>query len=128
MIPEGAPADTEQVDPERAGARPPMLFQRDLPVEVRDGIVLRANVYRPTTDIDVVPVIMAFGPYGKTGRWPSAAPSTSTLSGGGCSSSGRLSIPRVGRELGEPGAAPARKHRGLSRGRLASQMAQGDHW
>ncbi len=43
---------------------PPMVVDWDVPVRVRDGTVLRVNVFRPT-DGKPVPVIMAAHPYGK---------------------------------------------------------------
>jgi uncharacterized protein len=41
-----------------------MIIERDLPVTMDDGVILRADVYRPDT-ADKVPVIMTMGPYGK---------------------------------------------------------------
>ncbi len=41
-----------------------MIIERDLPVPMDDGVILRADVYRPDTSASV-PVIMAHGPYGK---------------------------------------------------------------
>ena len=41
-----------------------MVIERDLPITMDDGLVLRADVYRPKTDAPV-PVIMTLGPYGK---------------------------------------------------------------
>lgn len=41
-----------------------MIIERDLPVEMDDGVVLRVDVYRPDTE-EPVPVVMAGGPYGK---------------------------------------------------------------
>ena len=40
-----------------------MKIDRDLPIKMKDGNVLRADVYRPRTN--KVPVILAGGPYGK---------------------------------------------------------------
>jgi uncharacterized protein len=45
-----------------------MRIERDLPVPMDDGLVLRADVYRPDTTAPV-PVIMTHGPYGKGVRW-----------------------------------------------------------
>ena len=45
-----------------------MIIERDLPIEMNDGIELRADVYRPDTD-ELVPVIMTAGPYGKGVRY-----------------------------------------------------------
>jgi uncharacterized protein len=41
-----------------------MLLEQNAPVPMRDGAVLRANVYRPRSD-GRFPVLMTFGPYGK---------------------------------------------------------------
>ena len=41
-----------------------MIIERDLPITMDDGQVLRADVYRPDTK-EKVPVVMAGGPYGK---------------------------------------------------------------
>lgn len=41
-----------------------MRVEWDVPVEMDDGIVLRADVFRPVTD-GPVPVIMTYGPYAK---------------------------------------------------------------
>src|SRR6516225_4002947 len=41
-----------------------MVIERDLPITMDDGLILRADVYRPKTDAPV-PVIMTLGPYGK---------------------------------------------------------------
>ena len=41
-----------------------MIIERDLPIKMDDGVVLRADVYRPDTK-EKVPVVMAGGPYGK---------------------------------------------------------------
>ena len=41
-----------------------MVIERDLQITMDDGLILRADVYRPKTDAPV-PVIMTLGPYGK---------------------------------------------------------------
>ncbi|MCE0764095.1 CocE/NonD family hydrolase [Pseudonocardia kujensis] len=43
---------------------PPMIVERDVPIPMEDGVVLRADVFRPDT-VDPAPVIMTLGPYGK---------------------------------------------------------------
>jgi predicted acyl esterase len=52
-----------------------MHIEWDLPIEMSDGIVLRADLYRPIGD-GRYPVILSMGPYGKGLRtqegWPSA--------------------------------------------------------
>jgi uncharacterized protein len=45
-----------------------MIVERDLPVPMDDGQVLRADVYRPDGD-GPAPVIMTHGPYGKGVRY-----------------------------------------------------------
>jgi len=41
-----------------------MILERNVPVPMRDGVVLRANVYRPDTDLPV-PALICRLPYGK---------------------------------------------------------------
>lgn len=43
----------------------PMIVQRDLPVPMDDGVILRADVFRPPGP-GPFPVIMSLGPYGKS--------------------------------------------------------------
>jgi predicted acyl esterase len=38
-----------------------MTIERDVPITMDDGLVIRADVYRPKTK-DLVPVIMTSGP------------------------------------------------------------------
>ena len=45
-----------------------MTIERDVPITMDDGLVIRADVYRPKTK-DPVPVIMTSGPYGKGVRY-----------------------------------------------------------
>ena len=49
---------------EIATDEPEWIIEHDLPVTVRDGTVLRVNVFRPRSD-DPVPVIVSAHPYGK---------------------------------------------------------------
>jgi uncharacterized protein len=49
---------------EKTEDRDGMRIDWDVPIEMDDGVVLRADVYRPPTD-DSYPVIMSLGPYGK---------------------------------------------------------------
>ena len=46
-----------------------MVVERDIPITMDDGLVIRADVYRPETQ-EPVPVIMTCGPYGKGGEIP----------------------------------------------------------
>jgi uncharacterized protein len=48
-----------------AGAAAPMVVTRDVPVPMDDGIVLRADAFRPAGP-GPFPVIMSLGPYGKS--------------------------------------------------------------
>jgi uncharacterized protein len=41
-----------------------MVTERDVPISMDDGLVIRADIYRPETQYPV-PVIMTSGPYGK---------------------------------------------------------------
>ena len=52
-----------------------MILERYQPIEMDDGNVLRADIYRPDTD-QPVPVIMTCGPYGKGVRY--RTPTTKT--------------------------------------------------
>lgn len=45
-----------------------MVVERDIPITMGDGLVIRADVYRPETQ-EPVPVIMTCGPYGKGVRY-----------------------------------------------------------
>ena len=64
-----------------ATAEPDWILERDVPVTMRDGTVLRVNVFRPRGD-EPVPVIMSAHPYGKdavpgrsrSGRAPATVP------------------------------------------------------
>ena len=49
-----------------------VVIERDVPVVMRDGVTLRANVYRPAEG-GPFPVIMERTPYGKDAPRPSAA-------------------------------------------------------
>ena len=46
------------------GAPHEMMLDKDVAIPMRDGAVLRANVYRPKGE-GRFPVLMTFGPYGK---------------------------------------------------------------
>ena len=42
----------------------PMRIERDVPIPMDDGIVLRADVFLPVVE-GVYPIILSYGPYGK---------------------------------------------------------------
>lgn len=41
-----------------------ILFERDVPVKLRDGVTIYTDVFRPV-DEKTCPAILAFSPYGK---------------------------------------------------------------
>ena len=41
-----------------------MRIDWDVPIAMRDGVVLRCDIYRPDDD-DAYPVLLSYGPYGK---------------------------------------------------------------
>lgn len=43
------------------------IFEKDVQVPMRDGVILRADIFRPAGS-DPVPAILPWSPYGKTGR------------------------------------------------------------
>lgn len=56
--------------PERAPILVDTIFESDVAVTMRDGTILRADIYRPATADDggtKVPVILCWSPYGKRG-------------------------------------------------------------
>ena len=42
-----------------------MVLERDAAVELRDGTHIYLDIYRPSVDADELPVLLAWGPYGK---------------------------------------------------------------
>ena len=56
-------------DPQyRTEKRHGFLIEWDVPIKMEDGLVLRANVYRPDDDGEY-PVILSYGPYAKDLAW-----------------------------------------------------------
>ena len=55
---------TERYQPLQSEIRDGMRIDWDVPIEMDDGIVLRADVFRPVTD-GRYPVLITYGPYGK---------------------------------------------------------------
>lgn len=48
-----------------------VIYDRDLAIQVRDGVKLYADVFRPAdSDVQPVPLIIPWSPYGKTGTGP----------------------------------------------------------
>ncbi|KIY03521.1 uncharacterized protein Z520_00212 [Fonsecaea multimorphosa CBS 102226] len=54
-------------DPSRRGFEVATIWDRDVEVPMRDGIILRADVFRPADVNEKVPALIAWGPYGKSG-------------------------------------------------------------
>jgi len=54
----------EGIATERSEIRDGMQIDWDVPIVMDDGLILRADVYRPTDD-DVHPALITYGPYGK---------------------------------------------------------------
>ncbi|KKK12608.1 hypothetical protein P175DRAFT_0210150 [Aspergillus ochraceoroseus IBT 24754] len=44
-----------------------ILFDRDIAVRLRDGVVIYLDVYRPVNDVLKIPALLAWSPYGKQG-------------------------------------------------------------
>ena len=44
----------------------PTILEADYVLTMRDGVKIRADIYRPVTD-ELVPAIVMWGPYGKSG-------------------------------------------------------------
>ena len=59
----GNPANTE-AGPRKSEIRDGMQIDWDVPIAARDGLVLKADVFRPPTK-GRYPVMMTYGPYGK---------------------------------------------------------------
>ena len=45
----------------------PTIYEKDVEIRMRDGIVLRADIFRPAGS-DLVPALLPWSPYGKSGR------------------------------------------------------------
>lgn len=44
------------------------IFEKDVQLTLRDGVRIRADIFRPANDAEKVPALVAWSPYGKTGR------------------------------------------------------------
>lgn len=55
-------------EPDRLALREELLWDKDVPIPMRDGTVLRADVFRPANRRhETLPALLAWSPYGKTG-------------------------------------------------------------
>jgi predicted acyl esterase len=43
------------------------LWERDMEIPLRDGTILRADVFRPAESSEPIPALVAFAPFGKSG-------------------------------------------------------------
>lgn len=80
----------------RENSRPlhePMVFERDQTVRLRDGTKIYADIYRPTNET-VVPAIMVWGPYGKSGSGKSEIGSMTKNLPADCEAAHRTLEPR----------------------------------
>ena len=59
-----------------------LIYEKDVAIGTRDGVVLRGNLYRPT-DNTPAPVLMTFGPYGKDTSLAARMKEQYTALGGG---------------------------------------------
>ncbi|KAF5238961.1 hypothetical protein FANTH_10133 [Fusarium anthophilum] len=44
------------------------IFEKDVQFTLRDGVHIRADIFRPANDAEKVPALVAWSPYGKSGR------------------------------------------------------------
>jgi hypothetical protein len=54
-------------DPSRRGFQVTTVWDRDVEMPMRDGVVLRADVFRPADIDEKVPALLVWSPYGKSG-------------------------------------------------------------
>ena len=60
-----------QRTPENRKFSEPTIYEKDVQISMRDGIILRADIFRPAGS-DPVPALLPWSPYGKSGRGQSA--------------------------------------------------------
>lgn len=56
------------------------IFEKDVAVPLRDGAIIRADVFRPADAAQKVPALVAWSPYGKNGTGRCALPAQETVS------------------------------------------------
>ena len=54
-------------DPRLRAFEAATVWDRDIELRMRDGVILRADVFRPAEDKEKVPALLAWSPYGKSG-------------------------------------------------------------
>lgn len=65
-------------DPDAAAFQAATIFEKDVKLSLRDGVKIRADIFRPNDDVKV-PALIAWSPYGKTGRGMSMTPRTRSI-------------------------------------------------
>ena len=53
--------------PEHREFSEPTIYEKDVEIRIRDGIILRADIFRPA-ESGPVPALLPYSPYGKSGR------------------------------------------------------------
>lgn len=66
-------------DPDAAAFQAATVFEKDVKISLRDGVKIRADIFRPYDDIKI-PALIAWSPYGKTGRGMQFTPLTRSRS------------------------------------------------
>ena len=57
-----------QRDPDRRPLKEDTIWEKDVPIPMRDGVILRADVFRSANKDGVpLPALLPWSPYGKTG-------------------------------------------------------------
>lgn len=56
-----------QKEPNRRAFEVATIWDRDIEVPMRDGTILRADVFRPAETTEKVPALLVWSPYGKSG-------------------------------------------------------------
>ena len=64
QTPESREGSVREADTHRVELRDGMRIEWDVPITMDDGLVLRADIFRPPGN-EKVPVLLAYGPYGK---------------------------------------------------------------
>lgn len=59
-------------DPAYAAFQANTIFEKDVKIPLRDGARIRADIFRPADSKEKVPALVAWSPYGKSGRGTSS--------------------------------------------------------
>src|SRR5437773_738903 len=107
-----------------------MKIDWDVPITLADGLVLRADVFRPV-DAGKYPVIISYGPYGKwlhfedlyTDRWRCCSHRTSPPSASGKAPPTTTAISRITAGSSARSAAPGSRRRWCASSTAAAPAA-----